>query len=70
MLGAKLYSDIYLGQVSQLESYYNDGTTIIAKTNVTLGYYYFGVKLNNYDDRYKIRVQLLKQNQKIHYDKF
>ena len=42
----------------------------ISKTNVKFGYYYFGVKLNTYDDRYKIRVQILKKSQKIHYDKF
>lgn len=42
----------------------------IAKTSVKFGYYYFGVKLNTFDDRYKIRVQVLKKSQKVHYDKF
>lgn len=42
----------------------------IAKTHVKFGYYYFGVKLNTFDDRYKIRVQVLKKSQKVHYDKF
>ena len=35
-----------------------------------MGYFYFGIKLNNENDRYKIRVQLLQQNERIHYDRF
>jgi hypothetical protein len=64
------YDDIYLGQVSELDIYYKDDIMSIAKTQVKFGYYYFGVKLNTFDDRYKIRVQVLKKSQKVHYDKF
>lgn len=61
LLGAKQYSDIYLGQVSELGSFYRDETLSVAVKALDMGYFYFGIKLSDYKDRYKIRVQLLEQ---------
>lgn len=47
LLGAKQYSDIYLGQVSELESLYRDETLSIATKSLTMGYFYFAIKLTN-----------------------
>ena len=35
-----------------------------------MGYFYFAIKINEDSDRYKIRVQLMKENETLHYDKF
>ena len=35
-----------------------------------MGYFYFALKLDEDSDRYKIRVQLMKENETLHYDKF
>jgi hypothetical protein len=62
LLGAKQYSDIYMGQVSELGSFYRDDTMSIAMAKIDMGYYYFAIKLDDIDNRYKIRVQLFKES--------
>jgi hypothetical protein len=42
----------------------------MAMTNLSLGYYYFAIKLTDPTDRYKIRLQLLQPNEKLHYNQF
>jgi hypothetical protein len=59
LLGAKKYSDIYLGQVSELGPFYRDETMSVAMKSIELGYFFFGIKLDDLKDRYKIRVQTL-----------
>jgi hypothetical protein len=35
-----------------------------------MGYFYFAIKIDEDSDRYKIRVQLMKKNETLYYDKF
>ncbi len=42
----------------------------MASKQIGMGYFYFALKLDEDSDRYKIRVQLMKENETLHYDKF
>ena len=46
LLGAQKYEDIYLGQVSELGSFYRDNTLSVASKQIKMGYFYFALKLD------------------------
>jgi hypothetical protein len=57
LLGSDKYSDITLAQVSELNTAYHDDTLTYANVTVQFGYYFFGVKLQDYSTRYRMKVQ-------------
>jgi hypothetical protein len=42
----------------------------VASKQIGMGYFYFALKQDEESDRYKIRVQLMEENETLHYDKF
>jgi hypothetical protein len=59
-----------MGQISSLNSYWSDEVTTIAKTSLAQGYYYLGLKLDDYDDRHKVNVQVIQPGEQVYYGQF